>query len=663
MLKIVRLKALCHKQLLFHSLAVTLSISSLDTQMCFAEEPSKVLVEVLRKEASGAEVNRSEALSRSQQSGLQRGQNGDVDSDLHWQSGEVFIAGKWTKASELSDENLTSELREYLKLRGQSHLDIESHKKFAKWCAAKGLTDQSRAHWYGVLDFDEMNAEARGMLGLVNIDDKWFTPEDVANAKKQMEQRIANLKIWMPKIQQYANQICGNNTKKKLKALADLRSLQNEEAVDAIYGAAMQLKGEYARPFIAAIKRHRSKEACLALVKFAVAYPESVVAADAINGIKEYRHEFFVPELLRVIEDDTQISQNLVRRPNGDLVLEQIMYQESLENKSMKVINQVVTLDRTQLPPDSAVSGGMTSVGGAVIVSFFFSPPRNALLDNVANRTAEMLRTKTNESEAMQNASKKEFRQRVIYVLEQSTGVSCGDSALAWWAWYDLDNDFNKTESKKYNVNSLVAYDSLAYDRRLSSYSLSSPGARERPSQESLSAMSVATGLGAARSECLIAGTLIQTSTGLMPIEEIRVGDLVLACDVESGKIELSPVLKTMVRKPCPNYIVKTKSQAICATLGHNWWVAGRGWLRTRELEPGMLLHTATGTVSIEEVQPAEKQSEVFNLIVEKNHTYFVGEDRILSNDGTDIRPTVLKAPGFSGETEVLVSAKIPNLK
>jgi hypothetical protein len=91
-----------------------------------------------------------------------------------------------------------------------------------------------------------------------------------------------------------------------------------------------------------------------------------------------------------------------------------------------------------------------------------------------------------------------------------------------------------------------------------------------------------------------------------------------------------------------------TQNETIQATLGHYWWVAGHGWLRTRELAAGMQLHTATGTTRIDDIQPVEELAPTYNLIVEGHHTYFVGSNRILSNDATDIRATLMKVPGLS---------------
>ena len=48
--------------------------------------------------------------------------------------------------------------------------------------------------------------------------------------------------------------------------------------------------------------------------------------------------------------------------------------------------------------------------------------------------------------------------------------------------------------------------------------------------------------------KCFVAGMLVITATGLMAIEQIKVGDLVYATDENTLKIGYKPVLETYVR-------------------------------------------------------------------------------------------------------------------
>lgn len=96
--------------------------------------------------------------------------------------------------------------------------------------------------------------------------------------------------------------------------------------------------------------------------------------------------------------------------------------------------------------------------------------------------------------------------------------------------------------------------------------------------------------------ECLVYGkNAVQTQSGSRPIESIQVGDLVLSQNVESGELCLKPVIKTTIRPPMLTLCMVTEAGEIQATAGHRWFVSSKGWLMTKELQPDMLLHNASG--------------------------------------------------------------------
>ena len=147
--------------------------------------------------------------------------------------------------------------------------------------------------------------------------------------------------------------------------------------------------------------------------------------------------------------------------------------------------------------------------------------------------------------------------------------------------------------------------------------------------------------------DCLAAGTLVWTDAGPVPIEQIRVGDLVLAQDPESGELAYQPVLRTTVRPRGPLVRVCLVNREVLETSGgHLFWVAGAGWTKARELLSGCELHGVTGTVRVSITETAD-EAETYNLIVADSHSYFVGEGKILCHDNTVRRPTKAKVPGL----------------
>ncbi|MDO7908785.1 RHS repeat-associated core domain-containing protein [Paenibacillus sp. JX-17] len=86
---------------------------------------------------------------------------------------------------------------------------------------------------------------------------------------------------------------------------------------------------------------------------------------------------------------------------------------------------------------------------------------------------------------------------------------------------------------------------------------------------------------------CFVAGTLVETDHGSKPIEEIQVGDKVLAQDEETGKLAYQPVEETFQRETSETYHIQVGDTEIVTTAEHPFWVIGKGWVESRNLNVG----------------------------------------------------------------------------
>ena len=92
--------------------------------------------------------------------------------------------------------------------------------------------------------------------------------------------------------------------------------------------------------------------------------------------------------------------------------------------------------------------------------------------------------------------------------------------------------------------------------------------------------------------KCFVAGTLVTTLSGLVPIEDIQIGDQVLARSEETGELSLREVTETFVTpdKAIWEVDVEDASGAV-ETLGttaeHPFAVQGEGWVLASQLQPG----------------------------------------------------------------------------
>ena len=214
------------------------------------------------------------------------------------------------------------------------------------------------------------------------------------------------------------------------------------------------------------------------------------------------------------------------------------------------------------------------------------------------------------------NESIQEWNQEVCNVLRKGTGIQLGSEPEAWWNWW---NDYN------YIKPQLKPTD---YYRQSTVDAPSMEVVPERPP-----------------CECLVPGTLISTDQGLIPIEEVRRGDLVLSQHPRTAELTYRPVLELTIRDDAETHRVTLEQDSFTATSGHSFWVVGKGWVKTRDLEPGQSLHTANGETRIVTVEPAEP-AQTYNLAVSSFNTYFVGASRILSHDVTIPTPVDHEIPG-----------------
>ncbi|MEU6994655.1 polymorphic toxin-type HINT domain-containing protein [Streptomyces sp. NPDC046465] len=151
--------------------------------------------------------------------------------------------------------------------------------------------------------------------------------------------------------------------------------------------------------------------------------------------------------------------------------------------------------------------------------------------------------------------------------------------------------------------------------------------------------------------KCFPAGTNVRMANGKNKnIEEIKVGDKVLATDPKSGKTRRREVTATIVTDDdkqftkitlvTPNGIAK-----LTATHEHPFWsVDQKKWVAAGRLKPGMFLRTHDGhTVAVKTTRTYSHRERTYNLTVAGLHTYYVlaGETPVLVHNSTPCPPGI----------------------
>ncbi|WP_170300498.1 RHS repeat-associated core domain-containing protein [Myxococcus fulvus] len=131
---------------------------------------------------------------------------------------------------------------------------------------------------------------------------------------------------------------------------------------------------------------------------------------------------------------------------------------------------------------------------------------------------------------------------------------------------------------------------------------------------------------------CFIAGTPVLTAKGLVPIEEVAVGDWVWAWDEETKVPGWHRVSKTFIKPAMVVLEVMLESpdgtrESFGVTAEHPFGVVGRGWTEAQSLRWGDEVESALGErMRVVSVATSAERKPVFNFEVEDAHTYFVGE-------------------------------------
>jgi hypothetical protein len=355
---------------------------------------------------------------------------------------------------------------------------------------------------------------------------------------------------------------------------------------------------------IDAVSRLSGQEAIDSLVRHAVFSGWPLVREAAAERLSQQRRESYVPLMVREMYTPLVSRFDVARLPNGRMGYRHAFEREGQDER------QLLLLD-TEYRRVRRFTGDARE---SLLRAFFDS------LAGVSQREALAAR---------QNVVQAALNQRLTEALNIATHQQLPVEPQRWWQWWDEENEIgrqgNKQVVSRQQVQQLAVVD--------------------RPSQLSSSQIGLAPPVQA-RAECFVAGTQVLTQQGMRPIETVRVGDVVLAQDVDSGELAFKPVLRTTVRPAGPLLQVQVGRDVFQATGGHLFWVAGEGWVKAKNLSSGMDVHCLRGSLA-SLVTSISLQAETYNLVVADFHTYFVGQERVLTHDVTPRRPTPAIVPGL----------------
>jgi hypothetical protein len=548
----------------------------------------------LRSEATGANEDRDKLLRQA----LDRLPN---CPSAMWHTGYVREGEQWVKYDEVTKRSVQdATLAEYRKVRDASPATSEGQVAVARWCNGHGLSDRMRAHATAALELDQDNADARQLLGFRRVGGVWVSPNDTDQARRQAGRNAADLEKWGAKLKPLVPRLAQADQPEYDRAVKIILAIDDPAAIPAMEAILMPASKNAALCLAYALSRmSASPEAAAALARLAVLSSEQDVREAAIAAMQKRSLEHYVPVLLSGMSAPIIAKAELYTSPRGRLVYRQTFEREGQYFSDKTVVE---TEYRERLS---------TGRSGAVA-------PRSDVEARI-NRDVGNRQGNVAQAVAAQNANIALVNQRICETLARTTGHELENPLDSWWDWWNSHNEVYLEGSKPVRE---------AYVRQ---YVKAPPPPPPPPPSVR---------------DCLVAGTSVWTDTGLVPVEQVRVGDLVLSQEPDTGRIAYQPVLRTTVRAIGQVVRIVYEDGFLQCSGGHPFWISGQGWVKARDIQEGSFFHTLNGAVPVLSVSLAGTE-ETYNLIVAESHSYFITDALILSHDNTIRDLTAAVVPGL----------------
>ena len=520
--------------------------------------------------------------------------------------GRVNIGVGWKTPAQIAEICRASQKHmQYVEARDKAEDSFEGQVQLARICQQSGMTAQCNAHLQRALWHNPNSVEVRNQLGHRRIEGRWVTPAQMQAEAHRLYIARRRFDAWAPQIRELHQKFSNKAAKQKAEALESLRKIDDVSSINAIELILANHSPEVSVEVVRKLAQFKETESSLALVRIAMNSRWDATRQMATKALSTRDKYDYVPTLISELVSPIISRVTVIPGARGQVLYRHIYLQKTIDKDIVRQYDTVY----------QRISSGLTNGNDSL---------RQTMRDIRRN-------IPQNEgAKAAQNISAAANNKRITSLLQNAVGVKLGDDVAAWWKWW---NDYNEVFTSQRPVDYERYQRQLeVYDRDLSMIRLNRPTGR------------VATGGGC---ECLVAGTLILTERGLLPVESIKVGDQVLSQNIETGHLEYKMVLRPTVRPATATFKIRLNGETIQASGGHPFWVAGKGWVKARDLKTGMALHCVRGSKLISAIEAGDKQ-KLYNMVVEENANYFVGKSQILSHDNTIQKPTRRLLPGMS---------------
>lgn len=564
-------------------------------------QAEELVREALQREVYGLEGDRQQLLAAAVTAAPDH-------AAARWQQGYVRSAGAWKRADSEPGAARQVLLENYQRERANRPDRVADQLALANWCGQQGLKEQEAAHLLRVCQLEPDHAEARARLGFIRQGLEWVTGQELAEKQARDAAQQAATEKWTATLNELLLQMNTGRPAVRRQAREQIARIRDPLALPALQ-AMLASRGEEMELFVVEITAQMTgPEAAAALARTAVTSDSRRVRSLATEKLPQFDEEAYVPQLVAAMYTPVSSQFRTAVLRDGRIGYHHEFTREGLTR-----------LERLVVDADYRRAAISANAGQAKAVAM-----------GSAFQTAQQWE----RGVADQNKETKAANERIVEVLRAVTGANLSTQPQAWWSWWAERNEvFIAGAKPTATIQHFVSFN--VADRDLARITSSKRESLNIPVQP--------------RYDCFAAGTPVWTESGPVAIEQVRIGDLVLSRDVETGELAFKPVVRTTVRPAGRLIRTQLGDESFETSNGHEFWVSGEGWRKARRLEAGMVLHSAAGPVRITNVG-AGGFAQTYNLVVADFSTYFVGRQKVLSHDNTVSRRTKAIVPGLQGE-------------
>ncbi|PAY19378.1 hypothetical protein CKO51_10885 [Rhodopirellula sp. SM50] len=505
---------------------------------------------------------------------------------------------RWMPAQRSASLNASDDLLyQYSFLRDRYAGTMSGEIALARWCRVNEMEDREQLHWRNVIASDPTHDEARKRLKLREFRGTLMTKEEVDAYKQSLIDDKRALRKWEPTLNRLRRELDASASDRESDAWKGFAAIEDPEAVPAMEKLVRRVDTDLQYRLVDTIGSIPAQVSADALVRLSLDLKDADARQAAAQKLSEHPIHAYAPQYLNQLVSPIQAVSSL--NAIGDTVISH-------------------TRLRQERPDDAINLFQSTNAGLTVQDPRFRATPAYR---QIVAREVALHRRKIAATErvvAQKNAQTKKLNGRIFSALRIATGEEMDDVPSLWWDWWKHYNEYLVADHKREYY-----FTNTDYRRR----TIRAPRPR--------------------RCECFPAGTLVHTETGKRAIEGIRPGDKVLSQDLETGELSYRLVLQTSIRPPSDTMQITVGGEQITATVGHPFWVVGRGWTMAKELNPGDRLREILRSTPID-VTEGGVDSEAHNLIVDQTHSYFVGDAGFLVHDNIIREASRSPLPGWN---------------